>query len=266
MTQKSIALLTDTGFIAVTGPEAGVFLQSQLSADIDALDVETTVLTGWHDPRGRALACPRVIARPNGYWLALPREMVEPTLTGLQRFVFRTRVQLEDATSRVAAAAVIDKKGHRFAVYALLPGLAERVAAHQAAGDPVITPDEWALLDIRAGLPQVYTQTRGEFTGQMLNLDRTDGISFSKGCYPGQEIIARTHHRGRAKRRMQHYASTAAPPEPGTALTDRSGRAAGKVVRSAPTDNGSESLIVASVDNPPTLYDADGTEYHPITS
>ena len=75
---------------------------------------------------------------------------------------------------------------------------------------------EWHAADIRAGLPQVYPQTHESFVAQMLNLDLLGGVSFEKGCYTGQEIIARTHFRGTVKRRMLRYAAACPAPAPGT--------------------------------------------------
>src|ERR1700735_5505170 len=91
----------------------------------------------------------------------------------------------------------------------------QRALLLQGAGDPppqgaTMSRDQWRELDIAAGLPQVYGATSGQFVAQMLNLDCIDAISFTKGCYTGQEVIARAHYRGRIKRRLQRFVSRAA--------------------------------------------------------
>ncbi|MBT8136430.1 MAG: hypothetical protein KJO54_05360 [Gammaproteobacteria bacterium] len=262
---RAAGLLGHYGCIEIDGADAGPFLQSQLSADIDALDPEQSVLTGWHDRKGRVLACPRVVRKASSYWLMLPAGLVAETLAGLKVFVFRSKVSLADRSDTIAAAGVIDESGQRHEVYARREPLLERLAAHHAEGVREISTGQWDLLDIGAGTPQVYEQTRGDFTGQMINLDLIGGISFSKGCYPGQEVIARTHHLGRSKRRMQRYVCDGAAPEPGTSLDDEQGKRGGSVVRSAPAESGSEALIVTAVANPPVLVAADGSRLTPTS-
>jgi folate-binding protein YgfZ len=105
---------------------------------------------------------------------------------------------------------------------------------------------DWRLADIRAGLPQVLPETHESFVAQMLNLDIVGGISLTKGCYTGQEIIARTHYRGAIKRRMLHFAANCAPPPPGTRVLEGEA-AAGEVVDAAATDSGCELLAVVSL-------------------
>ena len=105
---------------------------------------------------------------------------------------------------------------------------------------------DWRLADIRAGLPQVLPETHESFVAQMLNLDLVGGISFTKGCYTGQEIIARTHYRGAIKRRMLRFAADCPPPPPGTRVLEGEATA-GEVVDAAATDSGCELLAVVSL-------------------
>lgn len=260
---QATALISRYGFIEAHGVDAPAFVQSQLSADIAALEQEQTVLTGWHDPKGRVLSCLKVVRKQDGFLLVLPKALVEPILTGLSRYVMRSKVTLTDVTEQMTAAAVLDGTNERYEIYAAKDELAERVKKHHAEGVVNIDQDAWELSDIRAGMPEVYPQTSGMFTGQMLNLDLIGGISFTKGCYPGQEIIARTHHLGKVKRRMQRYICDAPPRIPGESLFTNDGRRAGQVVRSAPTKTGSESLVVTSVETPTALTDEDGAILHP---
>jgi hypothetical protein len=107
----------------------------------------------------------------------------------------------------------------------------------------------WNALEVAAGLPEIHSATSGEFIAQMLNLDRIDAIAWKKGCYTGQEIVARAHYRGQVKRRMRRFVCAAGePPAPGTALTTSDGLAL-RVVRSARTVDGRcECLAVAALE------------------
>jgi folate-binding protein YgfZ len=111
---------------------------------------------------------------------------------------------------------------------------------------PRARADEAALAEIELGIPAIGALLVEHFVPQMLNLDLLDALSFDKGCYPGQEVIARVHHLGSVKRRMRRYAcSAAAAPAAGTAVLDGAGTAAGEVVRSAcAAGTGAELLAV----------------------
>lgn len=119
----------------------------------------------------------------------------------------------------------------------------------------------WRRADIAAGLPQVYPETHELFVAQMLNLDLLSGISFDKGCYTGQEIIARTHFRGTIKRRMLRFTAACAAPSPGTRVVHE-GEHAGEVVDacagSPDTGHGCELLAVVSLDRAPSALALDG--------
>ena len=112
---------------------------------------------------------------------------------------------------------------------------------------PSMTRDEWHAADIAAGIPQVYAATSEAFVAQMLNLDVVDGIAFDKGCYTGQEVIARAHYRGRVKRRMQRWRHASATPlAPGDSAHAADGRTL-TVVRVAPGGvDGYELLAVGN--------------------
>lgn len=107
--------------------------------------------------------------------------------------------------------------------------------------------EAWQLADVRAGLPVIVPATSCEFVPQMVNLDLLDGISFSKGCYTGQEIVARMRFLGRVKRRMLHYHCAAAPPPPGTPVHGETG-VIGQVVSAARAGDGCELLAVMRLD------------------
>jgi folate-binding protein YgfZ len=203
----------DLGIIAFRGPDAARFLQGQLSADVEGLAPGASTLAGLHNPQGRVVALLTVTRQAAEEFLAvLPRELVVPVIARLNKFVLRAKLRITDATAECAA-----------------PGGA--VAGRD-------------LAEIRAGVPQVYAATSERFVAQMLNLDLLGAIAFDKGCYTGQEVIARAHYRGRVKRRLQRWRAHAeVAPKPGDTVQAADGRAL-TVVRVAPTDGAFELLAV----------------------
>jgi tRNA-modifying protein YgfZ len=178
--------LTSLGTLLVSGADSRTFLQGQLSADVDALEPANAVLASCNSAQGRVQAVLWLVERGDGIALILPASVAERTATRLRKYVLRSKVRIE------ATATAID-----------LPD-----------GHPYREPD-WQLAGIRAGLPQVYPETDETFVAQMLNLDLLGGVNFEKGCYTGQEIIARTHFRGAIKRRMFRFEHTGQPATPG---------------------------------------------------
>lgn len=207
--------LRTLGTILAGGADARTFLQGQLSADMGLLSAERAQLTSCNSPQGRVQAVLWMVERPDGIALALPRSMVEMITARLRKYVLRSKVTIEPAT------------------------------AHSGPVDPALDA-EWRLENIRAGLPQVYPATHEAFVAQMLNLDLLGAISFEKGCYTGQEIIARAHYRGAIKRRMLRFAAACPPPEPATRIVSGESHA-GDVVDAAPTSEGCELLAVVSL-------------------
>jgi len=155
--------------------------------------------------------------RADGIALILPASLTERIAARLRKYVLRSKVKIDESP---AATEIIEPPAYR-----------ER---------------DWRLAGIRAGLPQVYPQTYESFVAQMLNLDLLGGIAFEKGCYTGQEIIARTHFRGAIKRRMFRFQCACPPPAPGTRVLAGE-QHAGDVVDAAATGDGCELLAVVSL-------------------
>ncbi len=263
--------LDDTGVLVVTGDDASDFLNAQFSSNVAQLQPGAAALTSYSDARGRVLAVPRVFADAAGFRLVLPAQRLPGVRQQLQKFVLRSAVQLTESSE---AHGVLGLAGERAAqgLETLLPqapespwdaaGLAhggslvrlpgqrprwlvcappEDLAAVReavvAAGALAADASAWRLLEIEAGLPSVYEPTAEHFVAQMLNLDRLGALDFRKGCYPGQEVIARTHYLGRIKRRMHLLRSDAAPPAPGDHVY-KAEQAAGEIVDAAPHPEG----------------------------
>lgn len=245
----------DLGVLRIRGADAINFLQGQLSNDASRLQPGQVQLTGYHTPQGRAIAVLRLIAlAADDVAAILPRELVAAVAGRLKRYVLRSKVQiLEDS----AQWQLLGFKGAAPALQAGVLCVAygrSRQLVLCPQGSPSPEPEalrgtrsDWVACDIEEGLPQVYTATSEAFVAQMLNLDATFGIAFDKGCYTGQEIIARAHYRGHVKRRMQRFVSegpcTLAPGHTGV-LGDGRGF---KVVDAVPADQGRcEFLAVAN--------------------
>jgi folate-binding protein YgfZ len=208
---------TSLGTLLVSGADARAFLQGQLSADVDALTPARPMLATCNSAQGRVQAVLWLVERSNGIELFLPASLAERIAARLRKYVLRSKVKID------VAPAAID--------------LTELPAYREPNGQ---------LAGIRAGLPQVYPETYEMFVAQMLNLDLLGGVSFEKGCYTGQEIIARTHFRGAIKRRMFRFECACPPPAPGARVLAGE-QHAGDVVDAAATDEGCELLAVINL-------------------
>ena len=233
------------GVLAFRGTEAARFLQGQLSADIEKLDAGASTFAGFHNPQGRViavLAVTRVSA--DELFAVLPRELAAGVAQRLSKFVLRAKVRVADesAAHRVLGCSSSSPEGARVS----FPWGSRRVLIlpHDApftVGEG--TRESWERADIAAGLPQVYAATSEAFVAQMLNLDLLGAIAFDKGCYTGQEVIARAHYRGRVKRRMQRWHNLSGTRlEPGQAAQTGDGRQV-VVVRTVSDGPGAQELL-----------------------
>jgi folate-binding protein YgfZ len=261
------AALRDTVCLEARGADAGAFLHAQLSRSIADLDETLAPLAAWADPRGRIRALVRVCRRHDRWLLLTPRDGADDLLKKLRRFVLRSKLTLAhtdevhvaallgDAAEWLAARGVrVDDTPNRLVTaeelafirvgpsYWQALGTAEALAS-LTAGMSAASATEAALAEVRLGIPAITSALAERFVAQMLNLDELDAVSFDKGCYPGQEVIARVHNLGGVKRRARRYGSPAAPPTIGAAVL-AAGAQVGEVVRSAPARSGCELLAV----------------------
>jgi folate-binding protein YgfZ len=264
--------LDSLGVLRARGPDARKFLQGQLSNDMSRLSAERALLAGYHNVQGRAIALLRLIElAPDDFLAVLPRELVGALATRLGKFILRAKVKLSDESDAWQVHGVLAGSQAESAAeaHAAPPGAVGEVAdAHivrigespprllvvRALGAPPLaghTPlslGDWQLAAIAAGDPQVYAATSEEFVAQMLNLDLIEGISFEKGCYTGQEVIARAHFRGRVKRRMQRFITEgAAALGPGDTARLADGRALTVVEAAQHGDGRCEFLAVTAL-------------------
>jgi tRNA-modifying protein YgfZ len=255
--------------IEARGADSATFLNGQLSRALDTLDASHAPLAGWHDPRGRVRALLRVVRGADRWWLATSADVAAATAKRLAMFVLRAAVKIEVAAD-VGVGALLDSDDGWLASHGLsnetpvngvvtLGALScvragsnlwhvigPRVAVDGFAPELPRAPESDALLaEIQLGLPSIGAPVVEHFVAQMLNLDVLDAVSFDKGCYPGQEVIARVHHLGSVKRRMRRYAcDSQAPIAPGAAVSTADSTNVGEVVRAANAGRSSELLAV----------------------
>jgi len=271
--------LAHLGVLRFTGADALSFLQGQVSNDTQRLTENTPLLAAYSTAQGRVLALIYLLPHSSGVVAILPREILGATMERLRKFVLRAKVRIEDAadtlivagqlgaTAQVGATpqvgstpqvgakaasryvehdgigvAPVGHDGNRHWVI----GPPEKIAAPADAAAGKRNEDDWRLADIRAGLPQVYAATSEAFVAQMLNLDLLDGISFTKGCYTGQEIIARTQHLGRIKRRLFRLGLPSGAWSVGQAVRLADGRQ-GRLTEVIESGGRTEALAVLSV-------------------
>lgn len=271
--------LDHLGLIRVSGPDSQDFLQGQFSNDITQVSPAQTQLSSYSNPKGRVLAVLRIFEYGDALYLQLPRALIADTLARLRMYVLRAKVQLADASDDLpglgvsgdtapdwlqsaglpAPATINSATAFEHGSVFRVPGIEPRFVIHatQTTLDTALaTPHQlgdsttWRLQEIRAGQPTVYPETRELFIAQMLNLDTLDAINFKKGCYTGQEIIARLHYRGKTKQRLhQVQLTTSTPPAPGTPLfvtppTSGSPQSIGNLVDALPDGDGCLGLAV----------------------
>ncbi len=257
----AVCTLDDLGLLSFRGPDARKFLQGQLSNDTGKLQPGALLRAGLHNPQGRtlavlALACGPIpgtddAASGDAVLALLPRELLAATAATLKRYVLRARVTISDISAGYRIYGVTslatpgDSSADSFA-YDAQRALVIRGADAPAPAGAALTRTQWRALDIAAGLPQLYLSTSGLFVAQMLNLDQVGAIAFDKGCYTGQEVIARAHYRGRVKRRMQRFVTPAALPlQPGDTRQLADGRGVRIVEAVRRADGHTEFLAVA---------------------
>lgn len=230
--QTTFFEFNDFGLISFAGADAASFLHGQLTSDINALDSGRTQYSGYCSPKGRLLATLLLWRRDDGILLQLPAELKEMVQSRLSKYVLRAQVKVAGASARFVLFGVAGD-GARQKVSALECGVPAEVHAVTSSKGVEVTRlpierylilssaeragevrtelarnaaccDEsgWRGLDVEAGIPVVTAESQEKYVPQMVNLDLIGGVSYTKGCYPGQEIVARTHYLGQQKQRM----------------------------------------------------------------
>lgn len=253
--------LPDLGIIIAQGADTGTFLHGQFSQDMANQPGDQARLAAYCSPKGRMLASFQSLRPgPDTYWLLTDRSVLSATLKRLSMFVLRSKVKLQDATESLCAVGLVGataqvEAGQRGpgAVWAheatagwltRLPDAAGAVrclwvgpvdqSAAWLSGRPAASLDQWNWLQVMSAVPQIQATGVDQFVPQMVNYELVGGVNFSKGCYPGQEIVARSQYRGTLKRRA-FIVHAAAPLMSGQEVFSEAdpGQPAGMVVNAA---------------------------------
>jgi folate-binding protein YgfZ len=245
------ARLTRYGLLCVTGTDARAFLHAQLTNDIEHLPADRAVLAGWCSAKGRLLASFLVVPAADGFLLQLARDLAAPVAKRLSMFILRAKVKITDESESWEQFGVWGTQfsnpevSWRGKVVTVRVGDARflELAPRGEIQEPANADEaQWALQEIRAGRPLITSATQDQFVPQMVNFEQIGAVDFKKGCYPGQEIVARAQYRGQVKRRMVHATAPA-----GVSLQPGAEFNGGTVVDVAPAESGSELLAVVPI-------------------
>ncbi|MBL4851726.1 MAG: folate-binding protein YgfZ [Gammaproteobacteria bacterium] len=295
--QNLLCQINNLKVIEIHGADAKKFLHGQLTNDVEALDKNTLQLNGYCDPKGRLIALFYLIRLTHKYLMIIDQSISSNVVKRLQMFVLMAEVKFEpselqcigfaqqvsnNTSDLITDAALspcdasIDNNG------LILARLDGELARHLIIGDnnqlgqawSMLSKDNlicdnsvWRLLDIQQGQPTLIEKIQGAFIPQMMNLDLVGGLSFNKGCYPGQEVVARMHHLGKLKRRMYHlHIICTEQPLAGDGIYSsetNSNESAGKIVSIVKTkDNEFAALAVLQIKHKENkdLYLGDDTD------
>ncbi|MCL2346494.1 MAG: hypothetical protein FWC58_11670 [Desulfobulbus sp.] len=277
--QTVVVPLTHLALIDAVGEDAKSFLHNQFTSDVNHLQNDQAQHAGWCSAKGRMQASFVLWHEAGGYRLALAADLLEATLKRLRMFILRAKVKLAEQSDQVllglagaqagetladaglpipaAAMDIIAANGctvlrldaERFIVaapVAAAPDLWRKLTVRaRPAGTPV-----WRWLDVRAAFPLVTLATKEEFVPQMADFEKIGGVSFHKGCYPGQEIVARTQYLGKVKRHLYRLRSATAL-QAGDHLfsPDNPDQTSGKVMTAAPAPDGGFAALAVVQSN-----------------
>lgn len=267
--------LSHLGLLELDGADVVSFLQGQVTNDVKQLHGDNAHYSGYCTPKGRLLALFLAFAHHDHLHLQMPQTLLAPVAKRLKMYVLRSKVNIQDMSDSILKFGV---SGHKVEAllshwFPALPQQALQLVTHSngtvmklpgaiprfeifsdiehapklwtalAEHCKTVNTDYWEWLEIQAGIPEVYTETQEEFVPQMLNLDLLNAINFKKGCYTGQEIVARTHYLGTVKRRTQ-LAHTTQQANPGDDVKNDKQETVGKVVRCAAAPTGGYDLLL----------------------
>jgi hypothetical protein len=205
------ARLSRYGLLSVQGADAREFLHAQLTNDIRNLPPDHAALAGWCSAKGRLLATFLVIPAPQGFLLQLARDLAPTVAKRLSMFILRSKVKIADESDAWVQTGLWNTDRGTTGIewkdqVVTVPMDEKRVLrlepAASASAECKGDEETWYLQEIRAGRPFITAATQDQFVPQMVNLETLGGVDFQKGCYPGQEIVARAQYRGQVKRRM----------------------------------------------------------------
>jgi folate-binding protein YgfZ len=237
-TLQGAASLDHWGVIRAEGADAATFLQGQLTQDIASLDTGRAALAGYCSPKGRLLASFVVWRRaaPDEFLLACSADLLAPTVKRLSMYVLRAKCKLSDASDRFQLVGLAGDAARD-------AGVAPRDAERPAL--PALDAAAWRWLEVCSGVPTIVAATADRFVPQMVNLELLHGVDFHKGCYPGQEVVARSQYRGTIKRRSLLFDAPALARAGDEVFHDAEpGQPAGMIVDAAAAPGGGSTALV----------------------
>jgi len=274
------AVLDHYSLLSLRGDDAMSFLQGQVCGDVEGLAPGQSMITAVTNPRGRVIAVVRVLACMNGCDLVLPSTLAGTLAQRLRMYVLRAKVDITMPTDRNTVVAIWGSKQPDPEVFAT-DTISAQPDILRLPGDTFLlifgtdvtktnkqlcrfssetTVDDWMVTETVSGLPEIVEATSESFLPQMLNLDLLGGVSYSKGCYVGQEVIARAHHLGKVKRRSRLFrVRTDIEPVDGQSIT-QGNRAVGKIVRVARSEDSFFLLAVTPTAQGLTLDSGDAPQ------
>jgi folate-binding protein YgfZ len=272
--ENKFIVLDKTATIRVEGDDRIQFLQGQLTQDINLISQDKALYAGFCNPKGRVLAFMLCYVAHESIHIQLDNSIKESILKKLKMYVLRSKVSLnlleETFTSIgfVGTKALVERniqapKNHLDIVQyqdVMIMRIGQDGERYQLMGEAskvnefiklnfsaysTMSLDDWNNLNILDGIPDIYPTTQEAFIPQSLNMDLIEGINFKKGCYTGQEIVARTHYLGKVKRRMYRaFIKSHLDLNPGDQILNKNGEETGQLVRSAKENNEKTNLLI----------------------
>ena len=242
----AVAALSHLSALSVAGEDAEAFLDGQLSAAVRELPPAEAVLSAWHDPKGRARTLIHVWRSDDGFRLLMPRSLVNAILPKLKMYVLRSRVNISDHGDEWPVLGLLSADAPASSDWQRLSGAdhfhfyAGPEADARALWTAAVSQDhqalgsrEWRWLEMQAGIPGLPAGSSELFLPQFLDLPRFGGLNFRKGCYIGQEVIARTHYLGKVKQGL-YLAGASVEARPGAPVRNEQDQKIGHVLDAAP--------------------------------
>jgi tRNA-modifying protein YgfZ len=200
-------LLKNRALLKISGKDSEEYLKGQLSNDINKLNHNSIQINAYCQHQGKIIALFWVMRFGDDFLLSFPQDLLEVVISRLQMFVIMSDVIIDDISEDYSQVGLVnERQPNAYSLNNSLSILIDKVAGKANFKTEEIT--EWTSAYIKSFLPEVFLATSEKFVPQMLNLDINEiGVSFSKGCYPGQEVVARLHYLGSAKRRLFSFTS-----------------------------------------------------------
>jgi len=294
LSNNIISDLSYLAIIEISGADAGSFLSGQFTSNIEKISEHQLQFSAWCNPKGQVKTTFYIYRHADNFYILLPEELKVSFLKQLTMYILRANVQLTDQSDLLTRLGLCVEKSDleqsdilnqlpdnltilplastatelpsRQSRYIIVTEFEQAESIQNTLTEKLADtdPSVWKLLDIQAGIPWLTPETSEKFLPQMLNLDLMEALDYQKGCYPGQEIIARLHYRGELKRNLYLTTCTSkVTPEPGASIVSSENKSVGTVIQ-AQTEVDTTYLLAVidkdSIQDNLCLYDNDGPQ------